>query len=109
MAKIEREIKHSFGLEGGKKLVSALAAKLQDNFGSFIKKVDWNEDKTAAKIDGKGFDGSFQVSESDVKLVMNLGLLTSAFKGKIEDEIDKHTTPEEIDKFAKSVETDAKA
>ncbi|MBQ1926290.1 MAG: hypothetical protein II180_09250, partial [Proteobacteria bacterium] len=33
----------------------------------------------------------------------NLGLLTSPFKGKIEEEIDKHTTPEEIDKFAKQV------
>lgn len=109
MAKIERVIKHSFGLEGGKKLVSALATKLMENFGRFVKKVDWNEDKTSAKVEGTGFDGSFQVSESDVKLVLNLGLLTSALKGKIENEIDKHTTPEEMDKFAKSVELDANA
>lgn len=103
MAKIEREFKHSFGLEGGKKIVSALAEKLQANFGSFISNVEWNADKTAADVKGKGFDGNFVVSEDSVKMVMNLGLLTSAFKGKIESEIDKHTTPEEIDKFAKSI------
>ena len=103
MAKIEREISHNFGLEGGKKIVAALADKLQSNFGSLIKSIDWNADKTAATVNGKGFDGSFNLTDSKVKMVLNLGLATSLFKGTIEEEIDKHTTPEEIDKFAKSV------
>ncbi|MBQ4359526.1 MAG: polyhydroxyalkanoic acid system family protein [Proteobacteria bacterium] len=103
MAKIEREISHNFGLDGGKKIISALAEKLQSNFGSFIKSIDWNADKTAATVNGKGFDGNFNLTDSKVKMVLNLGLLTSPFKGKIEEEIDKHTTPEEIDKFAKQV------
>ena len=103
MAKIEREIKHSFGLEGGKKIVAALAEKLQTNFKSFINNIEWNEDKTAATVNGKGFDGNFNLTDTSVKLVMNLGFATSLFKGKIEQEIDKHTTPEEIDKFAKEV------
>ena len=103
MAKIEREISHNFGFDGGKKIISALAEKLQSNFGSFIKSIDWNADKTAATVNGKGFDGNFNLTDSKVKMVLNLGLLTSPFKGKIEEEIDKHTTPEEIDKFAKQV------
>ena len=103
MAKIEREINHSLGLEGGKAAVSALADKLQSSFGSFINSVDWNDDKTAATVKGKGFDGSFKVTDSKVSIVMNLGLLTSPFKGKIENEIDKHTTPDEIAKFAESL------
>ena len=103
MAKIEREISHNFGMEGGKKIVAALADKLQSNFGSLIKSIDWNADKTAATVKGTGFDGNFKLTDSSVKMVMNLGLLTSPFKGKIEEEIDKHTTPEEIDKFAKQV------
>lgn len=103
MAKIERELKHEFGLEGGKKIVAALAGQLQEKFGKFISNIEWNEDRTAATVKGKGFDGSFKVTDTDVKMVMNLGLLTSAFKGTIESTIDKHTTPEEIDKFAKSV------
>lgn len=103
MAKIERKLDHNFGLEGGKKIVAALADELQKNFGSFISKVEWNADKTAADVKGKGFDGSFKVTDKNVEMVMNLGLLTTPFKGKIEQAIDKHTTPEEIDKFAKSV------
>lgn len=103
MAKIEREFSHSFGLEGGKKIVGALAEKLQSNFKAFITSVDWNDDKTAATVKGKGFDGNFSLTDSSVKMVMNLGFATSLFKGKIEEEIDKHTTPEEIDKFAKEV------
>ncbi len=103
MAKIEREISHNFGLEGGKKIVAALAEKLQSNFKAFITSVDWNADKTAATVKGKGFDGNFSLTDSSVKMVMNLGFATSLFKGKIEEEIDKHTTPEEIDKFAKEV------
>ena len=103
MAKIEREISHTFGLEGGKKILEALADKLQSNFQSFITSIDWNEDKTAATVKGKGFDGNLSLTDSSVKMVMNLGLATSLFKGKIEEAIDKHTTPEEIDKFAKQV------
>ncbi|MBQ9396420.1 MAG: polyhydroxyalkanoic acid system family protein [Proteobacteria bacterium] len=103
MAKIEREIKHNFGLDGGKKIVGALAEKLEANFKSFISSIKWNDDRTAATVKGTGFDGNFTLTDSSVKLVMNLGLLASPFKGKIEEEIDKHTTPEEIDKFAKEV------
>ena len=101
MAKIERTINHSLGLEQAKVAVGALADKLQASFGSFISEVKWNADKTSAEVKGKGFDGNFKVSDKDVKLVMNLGLLTSAFKGKIEQEIDKNTTPEKIAEFAK--------
>ena len=50
-------------------------------------------------IEGVGY----RAKKDGKKLVMNLGLLASPFKGKIEEEIDKHTTPEEIDKFAKEV------
>ena len=107
MAKIEREIKHCFGLEGGKKIIGALSDKLQSNFKSLITSIDWNADKTAAVVKGKGFDGNFNLTDSSVKMVLNLGLATSLFKGKIEEEIDKHTTPEEIDKFAKSVNGDS--
>lgn len=107
MAKIEREIKHCFGLEGGKKVIGALADKLQSNFKSLITSIDWNADRTAAVVKGKGFDGNFNLTDSSVKMVLNLGLATSLLKGRIEEEIDKHTTPEEIDKFAKSVNGDS--
>ncbi len=91
MAKIEREIKHSLGLDGAKAAVSTLADKLQEKFGSLVSEIKWNDDKTAADIKGKGFTGKLNVSDADVKIVMELGLLTSPFKGRIEEEIDNYT------------------
>ncbi len=105
MAKIERTINHPFGLETGKKLVGALADQLLSKFGSFVSEIKWNDDKTAATVKGSLFDGNFVVSEKDVKQQINNGCAASLAKGKIEQEIDKHTTPEEMEKFAASVNT----
>lgn len=91
MAKIEKVIKHSLGLEGAKSAVNSLLTKLQSNYGSLLGDIKWNDDKTAADISGKGFKGNFCVTEDCMKLNIELGLLASAFKGKIEQEIDEQT------------------
>ena len=89
MAKIEREIKHSLGLEGAKAAVQKIVEKLQQNYGSLLSDFKWNEDKTAADLAGKGFKGNFRVGEDNIKLHVELGMLASAFKGKIESQIDE--------------------
>lgn len=89
MAKIEREVKHSLGIDGAKKAVQSILDKLQKEHGSLISKIDWNADKTVADIAGTGFKGKFCVSDDCMKLNLDLGLLVSAFKGKIEQEIDE--------------------
>lgn len=91
MATIKREIKHSLGLDGAKAAVNGLVSKIKSNYGSIISEINWNNDQTAADIKGKGFSGNFALSEDLVKINIELGLLTSAFKGKIEEEIDKQT------------------
>ena len=88
MASIKREIKHTLGLEGGKKAVDGLLDKLKAEYGSIFSDIKWNADHTAADISGKGFKGNFCVTEDCMKLNIELGLLVSAFKGKIEQEID---------------------
>ncbi len=88
MATIKREIHHSLGLEGGKNAVNDLLGKLQSNYGSLISDIKWNDDKTSADLSGKGFKGNFCITEDCMKLNIELGLLTSAFKGTIEKEID---------------------
>lgn len=91
MATINREIKHSLGLDGAKSVVNGLVAKIESKYGSFINDIKWNDDKTAADVKGKGFSGNFSMSADTVKINIELGFLTSPFKGKIEEEIDKHT------------------
>lgn len=88
MATIKREIKHSLGLDGGKKAVDDLLVKLKAEYGSVLNDVKWNADHTVADLSGKGFKGNFLVTDDTMKLNIELGLLVSAFKGKIEQEID---------------------
>ena len=88
MAKIEREIQHSLGLDGAKTAANTLLEKLQSSYGSVLGDISWNDDKTAADIKGKGFTCKFCVTDTCLKINIELGLLASAFKGKIEQEID---------------------
>ncbi len=89
MAKIEREIPNPFGLDAAKPKIAALIEKLQASYGSFLSDVQWNDDKTAANVSGKGFKGNFSVTDSVIKVAVDLGLAASLFKGRIESEIDE--------------------
>lgn len=91
MATIEREIEHKMELDAAKSAVLNIVEKLEANFGKLIKEIKWNEDKTAANVSGSGFKGNFNVDDKNVKIFIELGLLTSPFKGKVESEIDKYT------------------
>ena len=90
MAKVERDIQHNLGLEGGKAKVKEITDMLMSKFGSFIKDIKWNDDKTAASVDGKGFSGNFSVTDTNCKILIELGLLMSPFKGKVETVIDDY-------------------
>ncbi len=100
MAKIEREINHHLSLEAAKTAAAELVNKVQSNFGSLISEIKWNDDKTVADVKGKGFTGNFKITDSSVKILIELGLLTSPFKGKVE---------EKIDEYAKNLENDPNA
>ncbi|MCL2326691.1 MAG: polyhydroxyalkanoic acid system family protein [Proteobacteria bacterium] len=93
MAKIERDIQHSLSLEDAKAAASDIVNKVHEKFGSLIKDIKWNDDHTVADVNGKGFSGKFDISATNVKILIDLGLLTSPFKGKIEEELDKYTEP----------------
>ena len=90
MAKIEREITHHMSLDKAKSVAETLVGKLQSNFGSMISEIKWNDDKTAANIKGKGFTGNFEVNDTVAKIVIELGMLTSMFKPKVEEKIDEY-------------------
>jgi len=93
MAKIERDIQHTLSLDDAKAAASDIVNKVQEKFGSLIKDIKWNDDRTVADVSGKGFTGKFNISDTNVKILIDLGLLTTPFKGKIEEELDKYTEP----------------
>lgn len=90
MAKIEREIQHNLSLDNAKAAAAALVDKVQKNFASLIKDIKWNDDKTVANVSGKGFTGNFQINDKCVKILIELGLLTTPFKGQVEAKIDEY-------------------
>ena len=89
MAKIEREIPNPFGIDGAKPKVLALVEKLKESYGSVLGDIKWNDDQTSADISGKGFKGNFSITDSAIKVAIDLGLAASLFKGKIESQIDE--------------------
>ena len=88
MAKIEKSINHKMSLEKAKDVIAGVVGKVQESYPSIIKELTWNDDKTAANVSGKGFKGDFKVDDTKLDINIDLGLLTSPFKGKIEQEID---------------------
>lgn len=89
MAKIEREIKHTMSLDDAKKTVAGLVDGVAKQYPSIVGDIKWNDDKTAAKVSGKGFKGDFCVDDKCIKLNVELGLVVSAFKGTVEKMIDE--------------------
>ena len=93
MAKIERDIKHVLTFDEAKTETNKIVANVKENFGSLINDIKWNADGTQADVSGKGFTGKFAITETNVKIFIELGFLTSAFKGKVEQKIDEYTQP----------------
>jgi putative polyhydroxyalkanoate system protein len=90
MAKIERTFNHSLGLDAAKNAASKLIDGLKEKYGALISDVKWNEDKSAADLKGKGFSGNLKLTDKEVHVAIELGFLASPFKGKVEEELDKH-------------------
>ncbi|QWT22397.1 polyhydroxyalkanoic acid system family protein [Bacillus sp. NP157] len=82
MAKIDIHRPHDKGAAEARAVVDKVAAKMAEKFGT---KGAWQGDAYA--FSGSGVKGTIAVSDSDVHVVAELGMMLSAFKGKIEDEI----------------------
>lgn len=89
MAKIDREFKNPVGLEAAKTKIAEILDNIQKDYGKFISEIKWNDDKTSADVKGKMFSGKFTVSEEKIHVQVELGLLASAMKGTIEENIAK--------------------
>ncbi len=81
------DIRHPHGTN--RQDASARTKALLDDFAAkrpeIFKEIDWSADGTRANAKGPGFKGEFTVTDSDVVVAIDLGLLARAFKGKIEE------------------------
>jgi putative polyhydroxyalkanoate system protein len=87
MPKIVISKKHSLGLEEAKSRVQSLVGEVEAKFPNLISGVRWSADGQSARLDGRLFDGSFEVDERQVAVNLNLSILASPFRSTVEGHI----------------------
>lgn len=89
------KVKHE--IEGEKKKVYAAVKKYlqgRDTLKKLGADIDWDDKGCAGAIEASNFKGSVAVNETSgksmVEIVIDLPLLLTPFKGKVEEELKKH-------------------
>jgi hypothetical protein len=83
------DIRHAHGTdfddatEKGRTLIEKFAAKRSD----LVKEVRWSADGASATVLGRGFQGDFKVTDSEIRIAINLKLLARPFKAQIEESL----------------------
>ncbi len=89
MADISIKKEHGLSLEEAQGKIDKVVTDVKAEFSSLIKSIDWNSDKTEAKVKGKGFSGDFIVDESSVGIDVDLSFFAKPFKEKVETKINE--------------------
>jgi hypothetical protein len=84
MATIEIRFPHRTTLDDATKRARVLIQQFATDRSEFVKELKWPEGAYAGTMDGRGFDGRFNVTATEVRIDIDLSLLTRAFKGKVE-------------------------
>ena len=84
MARISVERTHKLGLEAAREKARPLVEKLASQYGLT---PTWAGD--TVKLKRSGVNGTLQISETSVKVDVELGLLMSAMSGMIQSEIER--------------------
>ena len=85
MASIDIRQDHDLGREGACKAVERVARQLQDDMG-----ISYQWDGSELTFEGRGATGSILVSDSEVKVVVDLSILLQPIRSQIEKEIRRY-------------------
>ncbi|MGE3262212.1 MAG: polyhydroxyalkanoic acid system family protein [Bacteriovoracia bacterium] len=89
------KVKHAIAGEK-KKVFAAVKSYLQgrDTLSKLGADIEWDDKSCSAEISGGSFEGNLAVTEksgkSEVEITIQLPLLMTPFKGKVEEELKKH-------------------
>jgi hypothetical protein len=87
MATIEIRYPHGTTLEDASRRARLLMQQFVADRAELVKELRWPEGATSGVMDGRGFDGKFSVTASEVRLDIDLSLLTRPFKAKVESRL----------------------
>lgn len=89
------KVKHAIAGEK-KKVYGAVKTYLKgrDTLSKLGAEIEWDDKACSAEISGSSFSGALAVNEkggkSEVEITIDLPLLMTPFKGKVEEELKKH-------------------
>ena len=89
MADISVKKAHGMSLEEAQEKIDQVVTDIQSEFTSLVSSIDWNAEKTNAKLKGKGFSGDFSVDEEEVGIDIDLSLFAKPLKGKVQEKIEE--------------------
>lgn len=89
MADISVRREHGLSLEDAQEKIDQVVEDIQKEFSSLVSSIDWNDEKTKAKVAGKGFSGDFSVDENDVGIDINLSMFAKPLKSKVQQKIEE--------------------
>ena len=84
MSSIDIRHAHSLPVDGARKAIEDVAAKLSERFGL---QSNWVGD--VLNFSGSGVDGAIELQPGQVHVTAKLGFLLSAMKGMVEGEIQR--------------------
>ncbi len=84
MSSIDIRHAHSLPVDGARKAIEDVAAKLSERFGL---QSNWVGD--VLNFNGSGVDGAIELQPGQVHVTAKLGFLLSAMKGMVESEIQR--------------------
>ena len=86
MPKIRVDKQHSLSAEDVIQRVDDYLVKLRDEkMKSMDFNFDWNGDQSKASIKGKGFKGEVTLAGNKVGIFLDLSMMLTPFKGKVEE------------------------
>ncbi len=89
MADISVRRAHGLSLEEAQAKIDQVVVDIQTEFSSLVNSIEWNDDKTAAKVAGKGFSGDFSVTPQDVGIDISLSLFARPLKARVQAKIEE--------------------
>ena len=89
MADITVRRNHGLSLEEAQEKIDKVVEDIQNEFSSLVSNIDWNDDKTNAKVTGKGFTGDFLINEDEVGIDIKLSMFAKPLKKTVQQKIEE--------------------
>ena len=85
MPKINVRKAHNTTLDDAKAKTHTMLDMYREKNASLFSDIKWSADGSSAQVIGPMFKGSFTVTDRDVNVLIDLKLVATPFKGKVEN------------------------